>query len=125
MPAPPAFDIIIDPDRNLVRTRFVGNITEAAMKQAVIEVEALLPQVKPGFSIFANLGQVESMDLDSARPLTQIMDLCRVRGVALIVRILPPKDRDIGINLLSIVHYRGRVRTVTVESVAEAERILG
>jgi hypothetical protein len=52
------------------------------------------------------------------------MDLCRDHGIALIVRRLPDHTRDIGINILSMVHYRGKVRTVTVDTVEEAERAL-
>jgi anti-anti-sigma regulatory factor len=125
MTTPPAFDAVVDPARNLVRTRFAGNFTAAAMQAVALKVEALLSQLKPGFSVFADFSQVTAMDLDCARPLAHIMDLCRAHEVGLIVRMLPARDRDIGINLLSIVHYRGQVTTVTVDTLAEAERALG
>jgi len=121
----PAFDVKIDLNRNLVCTKFAGDISSATLQGAVAKVEALLAQMKPGFSVFADMSQVAAMDLDCAPPLTRIMDLCRARGVGLIVRMLPAKEHDIGVNLLSIVHYRGLVKTVTVSTTAEAERILG
>jgi hypothetical protein len=37
---------------------------------------------------------------------------------------LPDPTNDIGINILSVVHYHGTVRTVTVSTPAEAERAL-
>ena len=58
------------------------------------------------------------MDLDCVQPLTRIMDLCRAAGIGMIVRILPPSERDIGIKLLGIVHYRGKVKTLTVDNVS-------
>ena len=124
MTDPPAFGAVLDPTRNLLRTRFAGHITAAAMQAAAAEFETLLPQLRPGFSIFADFGEVTAMDLASARQLSGIMDQCRTHEVGLIVRRLPAKERDIGINLLSIVHYRGKVKTVTVDTVAEAERVL-
>lgn len=125
MMAEAAFDAVVDPARNLVRTRFTGNVTAASMLSAAAQVETLLAQTNPGFSVFADFSQVVAMDLDCIRSLTRIMDLCHAHEVGLIVRILPAKGRDIGINLLATVHYRGKVKTVTVDTVAEAERVLG
>ncbi len=120
----PVFAVVVDPERNLVRTRFAGDFTGASLQDAPAQLKAKLQQVKPGFSVFADFSQVAAMDLDCMGPLTRIMDLCREHAVGLVVRILPAKERDIGINLLSVVHYRGKVTTVTVETVAEAERAL-
>ena len=107
-------------------TRSAGAFTADAMQAAAAKVETFLPQTKPGFSIFADLSQCHRHGTRlSVRPLTRIMDLCRAHRVGLIVRILPAKEHDIGINLLSLVHYRGTVKTVTVETTAEAERAFG
>lgn len=125
MMAESVFDAAVDPVRNIVRVRFAGNVTAAAALSAADQIEALLAQTKPGFSIFADFGQVAAMDFDCFRSLARMMDLCRAHEVGLIVRILPAKGRDIGINLISAVHYRGKVKTVTVDTVAEAERVLG
>jgi hypothetical protein len=125
MMAEEVFDAVIDPARNIVRARFAGNFTAASMMSAADRIETLLAQTNPGFSIFADFSHVAAMDLDCFRSLTRMMDLCRAHEVGLIVRILPAKGRDIGINLLSAVHYRGKVKTVTVDTVAEAERVLG
>ena len=125
MMAEAVFGAVIDPARNVLRVRFAGNVTAASMLSAADQIETLLAQTNPGFSIFADFSQVAAMDFDCIRSLTRIMDLCRAREVGLIVRILPAKRQDIGINLLSAVHYRGKVKTVTVDTVAEAERVLG
>jgi hypothetical protein len=121
----PAFDAVIDPVRNLVRTWFSGNLTGAAMKAAASNVETLLPTLKPGFTVVSDFSTVTAMELESVPHLGRIMDLCRAHGIGLIIRILPEPDKDIGINILSVVHYHGSVRTVTVSTPAEAERALG
>jgi len=118
------FTTSIDPVRNIARIRFAGNLTATGMETAAAEVERLLPDLKPGFRVLANFGQVDTMDLDCVPHLTRIMDLCRQHGVGLVVRILPPSEHDLGIKLLGIVHYRGEVKTLTVDNVAEAERAI-
>jgi hypothetical protein len=124
MPAHPIFEARVDAARNLARTRYFGDITVAGMQEAMPRVEALLAELKPGFSIFADFRDVVSMGLDCVPQLTHIMDLCREHGIGMIIRRLPEPTRDIGINILSTVHYRGKVRTVTVDTIEEAERAL-
>jgi hypothetical protein len=124
MPAQPIFEARVDVARNIVRTRFFGDVTAAGMQDAVARVEAMLSNLKPGFSGFADFRDITSMGLDCVPALAKIMDLCREHGIGLIIRRLPEPTRDIGINILSVVHYRGQVRTVTVDTLEEAERAL-
>lgn len=124
MSVTPVFDVAIDPARNVVRAKFAGQFSAKEMKAAADQIDSLLPQLRPGFSLFADFGQIVSMDIDCVPHLTRIMDRCRAGGIGLIVRVLPQPDRDIGINLLALVHYRGKVKTVTVSTATEAERAL-
>ena len=111
-PSSLTFTTSVDPVRNIARIRYAGNLTATGMETAAAEVERQLSDLKPGFRVLANFGQVDAMDLDCVPHLTRIMDLCRTHGVGLIVRILP------------IVHYRSEVKTLTVDNLAEAERAL-
>ena len=122
---PAVFNVRIDPARNLVHIQSSGVFTPADMKAAANKIEPVLPKLRPGFTLFADFSRVYAMDLDCVPHLTRIMDNFRAREVGLIVRLLPRPDRDIGINLLSLVHYRGRVKTITVDTLAEAERAIG
>jgi hypothetical protein len=120
----PAFYTTIDTARNLVRTRFSGKLTAVEMRAAAEEVESIVQKLKPNFTLFGNFRAVTSMDLDCVPYLTEIMDILRAHSMGMVVRILPEPAIDIGINLLSIVHYRGAIKTVTVETLDEAERVL-
>jgi hypothetical protein len=120
----PTFAVAVDPARNLARIRFAGNCAGSAMQTALEKVQSVLPNLKPGFTVLADFSGVTAMDLGSVPPLTAIMDQCRTAGMGMIVRILPPPEGDIGIKLLGIVHYRGKVKTVTVDNLDEAERVL-
>lgn len=125
MSAPAKFEASIEPERNCARVRFAGAFNAGEMQAAAARVESLLPKLKPGFSVLADFSRVDAMDLDCVPHLTRIMDLCREHGIGLIVRVLPEPTKDIGIKLLAIVHYRGKVKTVTAETLEEAERALG
>lgn len=115
----------LDAEKNQVRLRFTGHLTGPVMRAAADELDALMKQVKPGFAVFGDFGEVTAMDLETVSHLTRIMDRCRANGVGLIVRRLPAPDGDIGIKLLGFVHYRGQVQTLTVDTIEEAERALG
>jgi len=124
VPAQAAFVLTLDAARNVVRTQYAGRITAAAMQAAAVRIEAALPKLSPGFTALTDFSQVESMDLDCVPHLTRIMDLCREHGIATLIRVLPDPKKDIGINILSVVHYGRKITKVTVDTVEEAERAL-
>ncbi len=114
----------VDATRNLVRTHFAGRFDAASMLAAADQVAKTLPGLSRGFSVLADFSRLASIDFESVPHLTRIMDLCREHGIGFIVRVLPTRKHDIGINLLAVVHYRGKVKTVTVDNLADAERAL-
>jgi hypothetical protein len=121
----PAFEVEIEPARNVVRIRYFGDVLVAHMQAGAAELERLLPQMRTGFAVLTDLSGLDSMELGCAPHLTRIMDLCKTRGVGLVVRIIPDPAKDIGLNILSLTHYRGQVKIVTCGTLAEAERALG
>lgn len=120
---PPVEAEINLPD-NLVRTRFSGVVTAADMAGAATRLEALLAQVNPGFAILTDLSGLESMELECAPHLARIMELCRARGVSMVVRVIPDPSKDIGLKILSIIHLGRGVRILTCRTLAEGERAL-
>jgi hypothetical protein len=52
------------------------------------------------------------------------MDRLRAGGIRTVIRAIPDPNKDIGLKILSIIHYRRGVRIVTCDSRAEAERAL-
>jgi len=117
-------EIRADVAGNLIRIAYVGHVTEAGMEKCVAAFKALLSSMRSGFTVLADLTRLDSMELDCVTGITQIMDACRVHGVGTVVRIIPDPSKDIGLNILGIVHYRGGVRVVTCNSSGEAERML-
>ena len=122
--AKPAIGIEVDAARNLARVCYAGQVSAAELKAGVKEIERRLPELRAGFSILVDLSGLETMALDCVPHVAKIMDLCKARGVGLVVRVSPDPAKDIGFNILSITHYRGKVRVVTRDTLAEAERAL-
>jgi hypothetical protein len=52
------------------------------------------------------------------------MDLLNQHGVAMIVRVIPDPHKDIGLNILSLFHYRRGIRIVTCKTMEEARTVL-
>jgi hypothetical protein len=103
---------------------FIGHVTAAEMKTGFAEVNRSVATLRPGFTIFTDLTKLESMDLECAEQLSKTMDLCRERKVGAVVRVIPIPAKDIGFNILSIIHYRDGVKIRTFDTVAEARAAL-
>jgi anti-anti-sigma regulatory factor len=122
--AKPAVVIEVDVACNLVRVDFAGHVSAAEAKAGATEVERRLPQLRAGFSVLVDLTDLQSMDLDCVPHLAKIMDLFKAHGVGLVVRVDPDPAKDIGFNILSVIHYRGKVPVVVCNTIAEAARAL-
>jgi hypothetical protein len=115
----------VDAERNILRTHYSGVVTPASMKEAEAGVVALTLSMKPGYTTLVDFSGLESMDIDCAPYLARMMELNRKQGAGKVVRVIPDPSKDIGVNILSIVHYRGKVQIATFDVLAEAERELG
>jgi hypothetical protein len=124
MSSQPVVAAEVDLGRNLLRTRYAGHATKSDMEAGVTTVRAQMAQLKPGFTILADWSQIEGLELDCVPCIAEIMELARAHGASTVVRVLPEPARDIGINMLSVVHLRGTARTVTAGNLEEAERLV-
>jgi hypothetical protein len=120
----PKCDAAFDAPRNLLRLRYNGHVAAAEMRAFAEEVRSLVPKARKGFTVLTDLSGLDSMELDCAAELTRVMDELKAKGVGTVVRIVPDPSKDIGFNILSIIHYRRGVHVVTCKTAAEAERKL-
>ncbi len=118
------FFVRTDLEHDLMEFHFIGHVTAAEMKTGFAEVNRSVATLRPGFTIFTDLTKLESMDLECAEQLSKTMDLCRERKVGAVVRVIPIPAKDIGFNILSIIHYRDGVKIRTFDTVAEARAAL-
>jgi hypothetical protein len=113
-----------DIPRNLIEVQYRGRVGAAEVKAVSERVRDLLPEMRHGFTLLADLSGLEAMELDCVSHLTRIMDECNSAGIGTVVRIVPDPRKDIGLNILSIIHYRRGVRVVNCQNAEEAERAI-
>ena len=119
------FEAEFDKSKNLLRIAYTGRIEAIEVKKCLEQLQSLAPELTSGFRLLTDLTALETMDTAAVPYIRQMMDLCNQTGVALVVRVIPDPHKDIGLNILSLFHYRHDLRIVTCETLAEAMEVLG
>jgi hypothetical protein len=116
--------IEVKPAEALLFIRYDGEITAEEMRESLPKIPPALASLPAGFRILVDLTNLVSMDVACAPDIERVMDLCRDKGVAEIVRAIPDPQRDIGLQIMSRFHYGPGVRIVTCRTLAEARALL-
>lgn len=114
----------VNPAKQLLYLRYSNRVEAKDLAQAQPEIEALLAALSPGFRLLVDLTGLEAMALDCALVIGKLMELIDARGVSAVVRVIPDPKKDIGMNILTIFHYRHRPRVSTCANLAEAAKRL-
>ena len=114
----------LDKPRNLLKIICAQRVRPEEAKRCADELPALLADLQPGFRLLGDFGGLESMDLGCAPHIARIMDLCNAKGVEMVVRVIPDPHKDIGLNIMSLFHYRRGLRIVTCGTLEEAMKVL-
>ena len=114
----------ISKSKQLLYFTYIGDVSVEELKQGLSEIETLLDDLSSGFRVLADLRGLDRMDPKCAKEIGKAMELCDQKGVGLVVRIIPDPQKDIGMKILSIFHYRNRPRIVTCETLVEAGEVL-
>jgi hypothetical protein len=99
---------------------YSGHVDELEMGRCLESVRNFLPHLQSGFLLFSDLTHLDSMDLECAHDIGELMEICSEKGLSAVVRVIPDPTKDIGLNLISLFHYHGPVRVRTHENMAEA-----
>ncbi len=118
------FEVKADPAKNLLWIRFLERFDPKEAKACVKEVQEILVDFQPGFRLVTDLSGLDSMDLACAPHMKKSMELCNAAGVSKVVRIIPDPRKDIGLNIMSLFHYRRRIPIVTCKNEAEARKAM-
>ncbi len=111
--------------KQLLLLSYIGHVREEEVRRGREEASVVMADLSPGFRVLANFGQMDSMDTDTAPEIGCLMEDAERRGVAFIVRVIPDRSKDIGLNILASIHYKRPVQTVTCETMEEAVKALG
>jgi anti-anti-sigma regulatory factor len=106
--------------KKLMCVSFIQHVTVNELEQGVEDVKMALSELPDGFKLLVDLSNLESMDLDCAVQIGNVMELCDRKNVGLVVRIIPDPAKDIGLNILTVFHYRHKPRVATCQTITEA-----
>lgn len=110
--------------RKVLRTIFRGVIKPIHVADAVGHVQTEVSKLGAGFVLVTDLSELDSMDLECFREVTRMMDVCFAAGLGKVIRIIPDPQKDIGFQMLALVHYRGKIPSMTCTMRADAEKEL-
>ena len=115
----------ISKPKQLLYLSYIGQVSVEEVKEGLNDLVTLLEDLSSGFRVLADLSNLNRMDHKCATEIGKAMELCDQKGVGLVVRIIPDPRKDIGMNILTVFHYRHRPRIVTCENLVEAAEVLG
>lgn len=118
------FKVEVDKTKNLLKISYARHVGPEDTKGVEQQAPALLAELGPGFRLLTDMSGLESMDLACVPYIERMMDQCNKKGIEMVVRVIPDPHKDIGLNILSLFHYRRRVRIVTCETLEEAMAVL-
>jgi hypothetical protein len=111
----------LDRSQRLVKITLAGHSTLEEARSCLEHLQSLLTDIQPGFRLFADLSDLLSMPVTAAPYIGQIMESCAQKGVALVVRLLPPEpSKDIGFAIMSQFHYTPDIPIITCATMEEA-----
>jgi hypothetical protein len=118
------FQVGVDEAKNLLKITYAQHVGAEDTKRVEEKIPPLLTELRPGFRLLTDLSGLVSMDLACVPYIKRMMDLCNKKGVEVVVRVIPDPRKDIGLNILSLFHYRRRVRIMTCATLEEATKAL-
>lgn len=110
--------------KKLLEIRYGGVVRVEETEKGLEQLRQCLAKLESGFRVLVDMTGLELMDVKCASFIEKAMDLCNEKGAAMVVRVIPDPHRDIGLQIMSIFHYRGDVRIITCQSLNDANEIL-
>src|SRR5215212_5767821 len=112
------YSVEADRKKRLILISGVGRVTVAEVKDAAARVRELTHDFASGFYALTDFRFLESMEAAAALHIASIMDEFAAKKVACVLRVLPDPRKDIGLNILSSIHYNPEVQIATYETMA-------
>jgi len=110
--------------KRLMYVSYIGVVRRDELKRALEEMGALLADLPAGFRLLTDLERLQSMDPAGMTEIGKIMEVLSKQGMELVVRVIPDPSKDIGLNILSLFHYRKPLKVVTCANLEEAAKAL-
>src|SRR5690349_14292545 len=103
------FTVGADKSKNLLTISYSQQVGVDEAKEGAAQIKAVLPLLQPGFRLLTDMTNLQAMDRGCIPIIRQIMQVLNKHGIKLVVRVIPDPGKDIGLNILSLFHYRREV----------------
>lgn len=114
------FQVECDKSKNLLRNVFSQRVTPEETAGWRERFGQLVASLKPGFRLLTDLSALDFMDIACARDIEWAMDVCNKAGISKVVRVIPDPQKDIGLSIMSLFHYRRGIPIITCGTIEEA-----
>jgi hypothetical protein len=114
------FLVTANKSKQLLHLSYFQRVKPEELRRGAEDIKALMKDLKPGFRLLADFERLESMDLACTTEIGRLMELLDQGGVGLLVRVMPDPRKDIGLDIMSLFHYRRHPQVVTCKGMAEA-----
>jgi len=114
----------VDEPKRLLVIRYRGVVEAEETEKGLEQIRNGLTKLQSGFRLLADLSELQSMDVSCVPFIEKAMDMCNEKVASVVVRVIPDPQRDIGMQIMSIFHYRGDVKIFTCETLAQADDLL-
>jgi hypothetical protein len=118
------FEVTLEKDADLLKVSYAGHVGAEEAKRCAEKIHLLVSQLQQGFRMLTDLRALDAMDLACVPYIENMMDWCDEAGIKTVVRVIPDSHKDIGLNIISLFHYRPGVRIVTCRTLEEAQAVL-
>ena len=108
----------------MLHLSYILRVEPAELQRGREDLKTLLAELPPDFRVFVDFGRLEAMGFDCVPEIGLSMELMDQHGVGLVVRLIPDPSKDVGLNILTVFHYKHRPRIVTCKSLIEAAKEL-
>jgi hypothetical protein len=110
--------------RGLLQLGFIGDVDSRQIQAEFEVLPGLLEDLPEGFVLLVDLDRLRSMPKECAREIGQLMEMFDRKGVRQVIRVIPDKTKDIGFQVLYLLHYKNPPPLVICDSMAEACEVL-
>jgi anti-anti-sigma regulatory factor len=118
------FSIEASDTERLIKISWSGRVDSDEMRRCADEIGVTTSKMRTGFRVLVDMTDLESMDYVGAPYIGLVMDLCVSKQVEHVIRVIPNPHKDIGLNIMSYLHYGSKVRVTICENLADAIRQL-
>lgn len=108
--------------RRLVHVNFIGKVRVEEIKEGVASIPQLLADMPTGFTLIMDLERMDSMGKECAKEIGNLMELFDQRGIGKVIRVIPDKAKDIGLQILYLLHYSHHPPVQIRESLSQVDK---